>query len=55
MAVINNDDDRLYRLVLYSCEFRRLRGNLIEVFRMIKGIDGIDNDFLWWQSPKQGA
>ena len=39
--------DRLNKLGLYSLERRRLRGDLIEVFKMMRGIDRVDVDKLF--------
>ncbi|XP_062906374.1 uncharacterized protein LOC134347835 [Mobula hypostoma] len=39
--------ERLNKLGLYSLECRRLRGNLIEVFKIVRGIDRVDVDRLF--------
>ena len=34
--------ERLVQLDLYSLEFRRTRGDLFEVYKMIRGIDKVE-------------
>ena len=44
--------EMLSRLGLYSLEFRRMRGALIETYRILRGIDRVDAERLFpvWES-----
>ena len=42
-------EDRLKKCNLFSLSRRRLRGDMIQVFKIIKGIDKIDIKDLGWE------
>eukprot|EP00061_Rhincodon_typus_P008365 g30903.t1 len=40
-------EDRFKRLGLYSMEFRRMRGNVIETYKTLKDVDRMDTERLF--------
>jgi len=42
-----DDEDRLEKLGLFSFEKRRLRGDLIEVFKIMRGLHSVDREKLF--------
>ena len=48
-------EERLKTLNLYSMERRRLRGDLIETFKIVHGLIGISRDALFDLAPQVGT
>ena len=45
-------DQRLRELGLYSLERRRMRGDMIEVHKVLRGIDRVDSQLLFPRAPQ---